>query len=66
MARSSNERHYCPLYKREAIWSECVEVQEVREDEMDEKWLREKFDMDEANDLCEKCKWYVVGGANDR
>lgn len=64
MARSPIAKHECPLYGRETIWSECYEVQEVREDEMDVKWLREPFDMEKANEACEKCKWYVVGGTD--
>lgn len=62
MARSPISRHDCPLYGREATWAECVEVQEVREDEMDAKWLREPFDLKKANEVCERCKWYVVEG----
>ena len=62
MARSPIAKHDCPLYGRETIWSECVEVQEVRGDEMDAKWLREPFDMDKANNVCEKCRWYIVSG----
>nr|DAF30809.1 MAG TPA: hypothetical protein [Caudoviricetes sp.] len=62
MARSPISRHDCPLYGREATWTECVEVQEVREDEMDAKWLREPFDLKKANEVCERCKWYVVEG----
>ena len=61
MARSPVAKHKCPLYDREISWSECYEVQEVREDEMDAKWLREPFDMGKANEVCQKCKWYVVG-----
>lgn len=61
MARSPIAKHFCPLYGRETTWSECVEVQEVREGEMDAKRLREPFDMDKANDACVKCKWFVVG-----
>lgn len=62
MARSPIAKHFCPLYGRETTWSECVEVQEVREDEMDAKRLREPFDASKANEVCEKCKWYVVSG----
>ena len=62
MARSPISRHDCPLYGRETTWTECVEVQEVREDEMDAKWLREQFDLKKANEVCERCKWYVVEG----
>lgn len=62
MARSPIAKHECPLYGRETIWSECVEVQEVREGEMDAKWIREPFDASKANEVCEQCKWYVVNG----
>ena len=61
MARSPNATHQCPLYSREIYWSECYEVQEVREDEMDPKWLYEQFDMEKADEVCEKCRWYIVG-----
>lgn len=61
MARSPIAKHFCPLYGRETTWSECVEVQEVREDEMDAKWLREPFDTEKASGACEKCRWFVVG-----
>ena len=30
------------------------------EDEMDMKWLMEPIDIDRANEICEKCKWYIV------
>lgn len=62
MARSPIAKHFCPLYDRETTWSECIEVQEVREDEMDAKRIREPFDASKANEVCEKCKWYVVSG----
>ena len=60
MARSPIAKHKCPLYDREISWSECYEVQEVREDEMDAKWLREPFDIEKAIEVCPKCKWYDV------
>lgn len=60
MVRSPDAEHACPLYNRAVTWSECVEVQEVREDEMDMKWLIEPIDIDEANQICGKCRWFVV------
>ena len=62
MAKNHDDICICPLYGREISYGECYEVQEVREDEMDAKWLRESFDMDKANEVCGKCRWYVVGG----
>jgi len=61
MARDADAKHKCPLYKRDVYWGECIEVQEVREDEMDMKWLLEPIDIDQANEICEKCRWFVVG-----
>ena len=61
MARSPNAKHECPLYNREVYWSECYEVQDVREDDMSMELAFEAFDRDKANEICEKCRWYVVG-----
>ena len=60
MAKTQYDTHMCPLYGREVFYGECYEVQEVREDEMDMKWLMEPIDIDRANEICEKCKWYIV------
>lgn len=60
MAKSHDDKHMCPLYKREVCYGECYEVQEVRGDEMDMKWLMEPIDIDKANEICEKCRWYIV------
>lgn len=61
MARSPDAERDCPLYNRRIYWSECVEVQEVREDEMSMSLLYEPFDMETANTTCEKCRWHHVG-----
>lgn len=60
MAKNHDEKFICPLYGREIPYGECYEVQEVREDEMDMKWLREPVDLEKADEICEKCQWYVV------
>jgi len=51
------------LFLGEKSYMECYEVQEVREDEMDMELAIEPFDVDKANEVCEKCKWYVVEGS---
>ena len=56
MARSPNAKHRCPLYNREVYWSECYEVQDVRNDDMDMKLAFEAFDIRVANSICEKCR----------
>lgn len=62
MAKHHDDRRICPLYSREILYGECYEVQEVRDDNMDMKWLMEPIDVDKANEICEKCRWYVVSG----
>lgn len=61
MAKDHDDKCICSLYGREILYGECYEVQEVREDEMDMKWLLEPIDIDQANEICEKCRWFVVG-----
>ena len=61
MAKNHDDQRLCPLYGRQIYYGECYEVQEVREDEMDPKWLYEQFDMEKADEVCEKCRWYIVG-----
>ena len=60
MAKNHNDKCICPLFGREILNGECYEVQEIREDEMDMKLAIEPFDAEKANEICEKCKWYVV------
>ena len=60
MARHVNDVHRCPLYNRDIQYGECYEVQEVREDSMDMKWLMEPIDINKANKICEKCRWYIA------
>ena len=63
MAKNHNDKCVCPLFGREILYGERYEVQEVREDEMDMELAIEPFDVDKANEVCEKCKWYVVEGS---
>ncbi|MEE1012630.1 MAG: hypothetical protein U0L11_11430 [Acutalibacteraceae bacterium] len=61
MARSPEAQHDCPLLNRRVYWGDCYEVQEIREDSMDAYFFPDKFEVDEADIICEKCKWYQVG-----
>ena len=63
MAKNHNDKYICPLFGLEILYGECYEVQEVREDEMDMELAIEPFDVEKANEICEKCKWYVVEGS---
>ena len=59
--RRPNDVHICPLMEKEISWSECVEVQEVREDNMDMGFLSQPIDLEKANTACEKkCRWCYV------
>ncbi len=60
MAKHHDDKFCCPLYNREIMYGECYEVQEVRGDDMDMALALEPFDIDKADEICEKCKWYVV------
>lgn len=60
MAKNHDDKRICPLYEREILYGECYEVQEVRDENMDVKLLLEPIDVDKANEICEKCRWYIV------
>lgn len=59
--RRPDDKHICPLMNREILWGDCVEVQEVREDNMDMDLLAEPVDLEKAKVICEKeCRWCYV------
>lgn len=63
--RHPDDKHFCPLMNREVFWGDCVEVQEVREDNMDMELLSEPIDLDKAKHECdEQCRWCYVKESN--
>ncbi|MEG1396093.1 MAG: hypothetical protein RSC82_03860, partial [Oscillospiraceae bacterium] len=57
------DTHDCPLFDRPIYWGGCggcVEVQEVREDNMDKELFPEPFDLKKAEKVCEQCRWHYV------
>ena len=60
MARSPESQHECPLLNRKIFWGDCYEIQDIRNDDMDAELFPDKFDVEEANTICEECKWYKV------
>lgn len=58
MAVHADDIQYCPLKKRNIRWGYCYEIQEVREDNMDMEHLDEPIDLEQAEKVCEKCRWY--------
>lgn len=60
MAKTHDDKFVCPLYEREISYGECYEVQEIRDDEMKMELAIEPFDLERSNEICEKCKWFIV------
>ena len=58
MSRSPDARHDCPLLNREVFWGDCYEVQEIRNDDMDADLFPYEFKAEDADEICEKCRWY--------
>lgn len=60
MAKNHDDKFHCPLFDRDIMYGECYEVQDIRSDDMDMSLAIEPFDIDKADKICEKCKWYIV------
>ncbi len=61
--RHPSDTHYCPLLREEIFWDGeggCYEIQEVRDDNMDVDFLPFTLDIEQANDICEKCRWCYI------
>lgn len=56
--RNINDKHDCPLLKMKILWGDCVEVQDIRDDNMDADLFPVSFDINTANTVCEQCRWY--------
>ncbi|MDD7793686.1 hypothetical protein [Clostridium sp. 'White wine YQ'] len=54
---SADSLKYCPLLKREIRRAYCLEIGDVRNDDMDIEHIEDRFDIDVANEICEKCGW---------
>ncbi len=51
------DKKMCPLLKRMISRGYCMEIGDVRKDDMDIEHIEDRFDIDEANKICEKCGW---------
>ena len=61
MVRGPGDHHFCPLFGRRIYWGGvggCYEIAEVREGELDMKWIPEPIDVEQANVVCEQCGWH--------
>ena len=60
MHRDPWETHFCELFQKVVNWPWCIEIQEVLDDNMDMDLFSEPFDVEDANEKCEKCRWCYV------
>lgn len=54
---SADSLKQCPLLNRKIRRAYCMEIGDVRNDDMDIEHIEDKFDIEEANKICEKCGW---------
>lgn len=57
-----SDKHYCPLVNADIFYGGyggCIEIQEVRENNMDMELLPFEIDIPKANVICEKCRWFT-------
>lgn len=47
----------CPLLNRKICRAYCLEIGDVRNDDMDIEHIEDRFNIDEANKICEECGW---------
>lgn len=58
--RHPDDKHSCPLLKRDVLWGECWVIQDIRDDNTDMEFAPEPFELSTSNKVCEKCRWYRV------
>lgn len=54
---SADSLKQCPLLNRKITRAYCLEIGDVRNDDMDIEHIEDRFDIEEANKICEKCGW---------
>lgn len=54
---SADSIKYCPLLGRKIRRAYCMELGDVRNDDMDIEHIEDRFDIETANRTCEKCGW---------
>ena len=64
--RHPDDKHPCPLLKRDVLWGECWVIQDIRDDNTDMEFAPEPFELSTANKICEKCRWYRVDEETSR
>ena len=58
--RHPDDKHQCPLLKRDVLWGECWVIQDIRDDNTDMKFAPEPFERSTAKKICVSYRWYRV------
>ena len=56
MAKADSQKQ-CPLLNRKISRAYCMEIGDVRNDDMDIEHIEDRFDIKKANEICQKCGW---------
>ncbi|MBN1042525.1 MULTISPECIES: hypothetical protein [Clostridium] len=56
MLKADSKKH-CPLLDKVICRAYCMEIGDVRNYDMDIEHIEDRFNIDEANKICEKCGW---------
>lgn len=56
MAKADSKK-YCKLLNKKICRAYCMEIGDVRKDDMDIEHIEDRFDIDKANQICEECGW---------
>lgn len=56
MPKADSKKH-CPLLGRDICRAYCMEIGDVRNDDLEIEHIKDKFDIDKANKICSKCGW---------
>lgn len=54
---SSDCKKHCQLLNRKIKRAYCMEIGDVRNDDMDIEHIEDEFNIDQANRICEQCGW---------
>lgn len=54
---NADKVQYCPLLKKNIRRAYCMEIGDVRNDDMYIEHIEDRFDIEKANEICEECGW---------
>ncbi|GAA0103339.1 hypothetical protein UT300012_40560 [Paraclostridium bifermentans] len=53
----ADDKKFCPLLKKEIRRAYCMEIGDVRNDDLDIQYIEDTFDIEKANKICNECGW---------